>query len=502
MLALAALPAPAAAQPVGSEFQVNTYTTGSQIFPDVAPDANGGFVVVWESSDGHDQDGDGRGLFGQRYDSAGAALGGEFQVNSYTTSDQRAGSVDSDASGNVVVVWESAGQDGSLKGIFGQRYDSSGEALGSEFLVNTYTTLHQLNPSVACDASGAFIVVWASAAGGINNAIFGQRYDSGGVARGAEFRVSAAGYPGNPSVASAATGDFVVVWTRTSLSQVSEIAGQRYDSQGIPQGSEFVVSPEAYHAFQSAVASHTSGNFVVVWASSYPPGGSPLGVFGQRYDSEGTALGPPFPVGRCKHLPGAPSVATDVEGNVVVAWQCRGDGNEAGVFGRRYDSQGNAQGDAFQINSFTTAAQRYPSIAATDVSQFVVAWESSTQDGSGYGVFGRRHDFVAMHMGDLDGRAKDVAASWRAQVTTRVHDDAHSPLGGVLVTLDVSGVGARTCTTTTSGGCEVSVVVTDSVPSLTFTVTNLTKAGFTYNPGANHDPDPDSNGTMIVVNQP
>jgi hypothetical protein len=53
-LVLPALPAPAAAQPVGSEFQINTYTTsvqytfsiGSHL---VAAAANANFVVVWQS---------------------------------------------------------------------------------------------------------------------------------------------------------------------------------------------------------------------------------------------------------------------------------------------------------------------------------------------------------------------------------------------------------------------------------------------------------------------
>jgi hypothetical protein len=83
-----------------------------------------------------------------------------------------------------------------------------------------------------------------------------------------------------------------------------------------------------------------------------------------------------------------------------------------------------------------------------------------------------------------------------------VHDGAHSPSLGALVTLDVSGVGTRSCTTTAGGSCEVTVVVSDSVPSLTFTVTGLQKNGFSYDAGANHDPDPDSNGTTIVVSQP
>ena len=49
ILALTGLPAPAGAQPVGSEFQVNTYTPSSQAAHGekaVAADASGNFVVV------------------------------------------------------------------------------------------------------------------------------------------------------------------------------------------------------------------------------------------------------------------------------------------------------------------------------------------------------------------------------------------------------------------------------------------------------------------------
>jgi hypothetical protein len=35
--------------PAGAEFHVNTYTTGPQTSAKVASDANGNFVVVWES---------------------------------------------------------------------------------------------------------------------------------------------------------------------------------------------------------------------------------------------------------------------------------------------------------------------------------------------------------------------------------------------------------------------------------------------------------------------
>jgi hypothetical protein len=70
---------PAAAQtPLTSDIQVNGYTQDDQTLPSVASDAAGNVVIVWQS---WGQDGDGWGVFANRYDSTGAALGDEFQVN-------------------------------------------------------------------------------------------------------------------------------------------------------------------------------------------------------------------------------------------------------------------------------------------------------------------------------------------------------------------------------------------------------------------------------------
>jgi len=112
--------------PVGPEFRVNTYTTGNQGLVSVAADGAGDFVVVWTS--GSNQDGSAYGIFGQRYAGSGAPQGPEFRVNTYTTNIQYRSFAPADSSGRFVVVWESTAQDGSLRGIFGQRYDTSGIA--------------------------------------------------------------------------------------------------------------------------------------------------------------------------------------------------------------------------------------------------------------------------------------------------------------------------------------------------------------------------------------
>ena len=74
-----------------------------------------------------------------------------------------------DANGDFTVVWESYGQDGSRWGIFGQRFDHTGAKVGGEFQVNTYTNAQQVDPKIAMDPAGDFVVTWSS---------FGQAYSN------------------------------------------------------------------------------------------------------------------------------------------------------------------------------------------------------------------------------------------------------------------------------------------------------------------------------------
>jgi hypothetical protein len=273
----------ASGAPQGAEFRVNTYTTNTQHHPAVAVDGAGNFVVVWAS---FTQDGSNYGVFGQRYDAAGNPLGSELRVNTYTTNGQRMPALAMAAGGDFVVVWLSFGPDGYDSGIFGQRYDAAGAARGSEFQANTYTTADQTYPAVAMDAVGNFVVVWQSVGqDGDMLGVFGQRYDAGGTPRGSEFRVNTYTTAGqySPAVAMDAVGSFVVIWQSYQDGSSYGIFGQRYDATGATRGGEFRVN--AYTTdIQSGprVSGDPAGNFVVVW-TSLGQDESGLGVFGQRY---------------------------------------------------------------------------------------------------------------------------------------------------------------------------------------------------------------------------
>src|SRR5439155_539040 len=124
-----------------------------------AMDPAGNSVIAWDDAGGHD--GDGRGIFAQRFNAAGVPQGGEFQVNSTTAGDQEDPSVAMTASGAFVVVWGPHGY-GYPPGTFGpihaQRYDASGVPQGSELTANT--TIYGRFPRVAIDSVGNFVVTW------------------------------------------------------------------------------------------------------------------------------------------------------------------------------------------------------------------------------------------------------------------------------------------------------------------------------------------------------
>jgi len=160
--------------PDGNEFVVNATTANDQQVPSVAPLGSDRVVVVWESSG---QDGSGTGVYGRIVGMDGTFPSGEFRVNSYASQDQGIPAVASDASGRFVVVWQSAYQDGDGLGVYYQRYDSSGAPSGLETRPHLQTANDQAQPAIAAQ-SLHFLPVWASfGQDGAGWGIFARRQD-------------------------------------------------------------------------------------------------------------------------------------------------------------------------------------------------------------------------------------------------------------------------------------------------------------------------------------
>jgi uncharacterized repeat protein (TIGR01451 family) len=342
------LAAPLSAQPtpVGSELQINTYTTGFQFAPRVAMDPDGDFIVVWQSGTAATPgpDGDDAGIRGRRYISNGTALGSEFAVNTYTTSSQARPAVATDGLGNFIVVWQSGtfsvpGPDGDNAGIEGQRFHADGTPAGGEFQVNTYTTGYQGQPSVAADAAGGFVVAWDRIDSDFfNYEVVGRRFAADGNPVGDEFLV---GSGTSPDVA-LQPGGFVVAWDESPLLFAGS-AARRFAADGTPLG-DFLDVGTFPETAGTVVSSDADGDFVVAWSNFYDSI-----VEARRFAADGSPLGERFLLHTTTGSHGSPDLASDAAGNFLAVWRRFSGGSS--IRGQRISSNGTFLGGEFQVNT-------------------------------------------------------------------------------------------------------------------------------------------------------
>ncbi len=207
---------------LGAPFHVNQYSTGIHGDPAVATGPDGGFVVVWDGEGA----GDVLGVYAARFDADGTRLADDFLVNAYTTSGQVRPSVafsgGSDA--EFLVAWRGAGT-GDGSGIFGRRFDSAGAPVSSEFRVSSTTSGSKSYPAAAANPAGPiFVVTWEKSENSQTN-VFGQRFGKFGLPFGGEFRVNTTTGKGHPSAnRSPAGGEFLVSTATTGANFHPSIA--------------------------------------------------------------------------------------------------------------------------------------------------------------------------------------------------------------------------------------------------------------------------------------
>jgi hypothetical protein len=158
----------------GNEFLVDTNTLNPCANPSVATAADGSFMVAWGGRDLVNP-ANGWDIYARPFSSAGAG-GAITLVNTHLPGNQYAPHL-SAIGADYLIVWTSLGQDGSREGVFGQFVHEDGSLVGGELLVNTTTVGQQMQPAVASDGSGQFLVVWTGYTFSPNSFdLFAQRY--------------------------------------------------------------------------------------------------------------------------------------------------------------------------------------------------------------------------------------------------------------------------------------------------------------------------------------
>ncbi len=254
---------------LGQEFLVNEYTSDFQGEPDTATSSTGDFVITWQS---WGQDGDGFGIFARIFNQNGIPLGTEFQVNSYTSDNQQHPAIVMDKYGYFVITWSSFGQDGDKTGIMARRFNRYGEATDQEFRVHLSSESWQEWPAIAMDKWSNFVICWHSYQENSQSYdIFARTFNETANLKGPEFQVNS--YSDNwqvfPAIDADSEGNFIITWQ--SLEQDSRSFGiyaQLFDKNGQSLGPEFQVNSTTIGSQEAPdIYMISPKNFGIAWQS-------------------------------------------------------------------------------------------------------------------------------------------------------------------------------------------------------------------------------------------
>lgn len=90
-----------------------------------------------------------------------------------------------------------------------------------------------------------------------------------------------------------------------------------------------------------------------------------------------------------------------------------------------------------------------------------------------------------VHLADASGSAATRKSGWTATIKVSVEDESGSPVGGATVAGAWSTGVTGSCVTDPTGWCSFSLNVSRKITSVTWRVTGITAAGFTYDATAN-----------------
>ena len=174
----------AGGQPLGTEFVINTTLDGDQHEPNIDMLADGRFVVAWDRLQGNDSD-----YFARQFDAEGQPLGDEFQANTFAALRQANGHVTMLPDGGFFLTWSSE-QEGGWYDAFARQYDASGIALGAEFRLNQHTSGHQGDPSIVLLPENRYLAAWSGTEDGNGRSVTARLFSLESGPLGDEFVVN------------------------------------------------------------------------------------------------------------------------------------------------------------------------------------------------------------------------------------------------------------------------------------------------------------------------
>ncbi|MGP8321957.1 MAG: FlgD immunoglobulin-like domain containing protein [Methanosarcinaceae archaeon] len=301
---------------IKKNFRVNDNPGTSGNNPDVAMDNLGNFVIVWEDYRNGESD-----IFSQRFQANGDPVGVNIKVNDDAPdNDNLYPKVAVDGDGNFVVVWED--QRASPRSIYAQRFNNAGARVGSNFKVNDIDGFSNGSPVIDMNESGIFVIAWTHWLASLKSQIYAQRFSGDGTFSGSNFAVS--NYPDDlvmaysPTIAVKENGDFIVGWTKEDYVTLDHTIFERiFNRQGTPISGQFELT-DGNEGFPAAFV-NPDGSYGVLWEDTRE-----WGISAQIINANGGLIGSSFKIHDLYFPNSQPCIAIDNRTISVIAWQDNG----------------------------------------------------------------------------------------------------------------------------------------------------------------------------------
>jgi parallel beta-helix repeat protein len=315
-----------------------------------------------------------------------------LDINSQNINEDSSGGrkVDTDGSGNYVVVWN---DEGRVKVRFFQSDGTPSTGSLSPPIISGGGV--QSQPAIAMNALGQSVMVWSETSTSTSS-VYVQRYDaSSNSPLGGPVLASGLRYAAKPSVAINDAGQFVIGYESLDLSGDVAIIAQgfnwNFSTLSVPLE---VNSASGDDPLRPSVA--LRGNLAAIaWHDTNAPAGRiavrTIDIATGDFSAEWNAVSNTSFINY-----GAPDIAIAPNNNLIVTWQAQ----DSGVMNTRFTILKPSGGSFITVLADspvnTDAAQDHslPKIAVADNGEFIIAQQSAnhTPDSSGWGVIARHFD--------------------------------------------------------------------------------------------------------------
>jgi hypothetical protein len=297
----------------------------------------------------------------------------------------------SDGQGGAIVVWQDR-RNNTDYNIYAQRLNYDGEPQwGVQGVVVCSSVYDQFNAQIVIDGTGGAIIAWHdySAGNGFID-IYAQRISSDGnilwsPANGVAI-CNATNNQNNLQMIADGFNGAILTWQDRRASSRDDIYAQKinssgnklWDIDGIP------VSTISGYKYFPQLASDRGGGAIITWQDNR--NGTDYNIYAQSVSFEGVVNWDVngIPVCTAGGQQYYPQITTDRNGNAIVVWQDRRNGNDYDIFTQRIKTDGTVAWTSNGVPvSNTTYDQVEPRIVSDDEGGAIISW-TDYRSGTGY----------------------------------------------------------------------------------------------------------------------